>query len=138
MKNKSKKLFTIHSSLFAQNAGQAMLLTILMLGGAILGASTIAGYLMILKIKASSDITNSTKAIFAAETGIEWELYKCFQCNPDVVCDSGCTALDFQKPSMSNDSQVISSVVRDGAGAPKSIKSIGESAGAYRAFEIEF
>ena len=99
--------------------GQVMLLTVLILGGSILGASTIAGYLMLLKIRGASDITNSTKAIFAADTGIEWELYKQFK-------DSG-----YPKPSLSNGTDFTSS--NDGT----VIKSIGQSSNSFRAFEME-
>jgi len=99
--------------------GQVMLLTVLILGGSILGASTIAGYLMLLKIRGASDITNSTKAIFAADTGIEWELYKQFK-------DSG-----YPKPSLSNNTNFTSS------NDTQRIKSIGQSSSIFRAFELE-
>ncbi|MEK7162955.1 MAG: four helix bundle protein [Patescibacteria group bacterium] len=102
------------------NSGQVMLLTVLILGGAILGASTIAGYLMILKIRLSSDITNSTKAAFAADTGIEWGLYKQFK-NPN-----------YSKPLFSNNSDFT--ISNDG----QFIKSIGKSSNSYRAFAIQF
>ena len=117
---------------------QVMLLTVLVLSGSILGDSTIVGYLMLLRVRASSDITNSTKAVFAADTGIEWELYKCFKCNPSIFCDSTCTTLDSQKPSMSNGSTISSSVVYDDSGAPQSIKSTGQSSNIFRAFETKF
>lgn len=97
-----------------------MLLTVLILSGAILGASTIAGYLMLLKIRGASDITDSTKAIFAADAGIEWELYKQFK-NPD-----------YPKPLLSNNADFTSS--NDG----QNIKSIGQAVNSFRAFEIEF
>jgi len=100
--------------------GQAMLLTVLILCGSILGASTIAGYLMLLKIRNSSDITNSTKAIFAAETGIEWELYKQFK-----------DGSNYPEPSLSNNTDFTSS--NDGT----VIKSIGQSLNSYRAFEVQ-
>ncbi|MDP3052353.1 MAG: hypothetical protein Q8N22_00100, partial [bacterium] len=103
-----------------RKGGQVMLLTVLILGSAILSASTIAGYLMTLKIRASSDIANSAKAIFAADAGVEWELYKLFK-------DS-----NYPKPSLSNNANFTSS--NDGA----VIKSIGRSGNSFRAFEIEF
>ncbi|MBU4387844.1 hypothetical protein KJ644_05285 [Candidatus Dependentiae bacterium] len=106
---------------FNRNNGQVMLLTALILGGAILGASTIAGYLMTLKIRASSDIANSAKAIFAADTGIEWELYKQFQNKPD-----------YPRPPFSNGADFDSS--NDG----QRIKSIGQSGNSFRALEMEF
>lgn len=102
------------------NAGQVMLLTVLILGSVILSASTIAGYLMTLKIRASSDIANSAKAIFAADAGVEWELYKQFKNS------------EYPKPLLSNNADFISS--NDG----ENIKSIGQFSNSFRAFEIEF
>lgn len=99
--------------------GQVMLLTVLILSGSILGASTIAGYLMLLKVRGASDITNSAKAIFAADTGIEWELYKQFK------------SPDYPKPSLSNNADFISS------NDTQKIKSIGESNNIFRAFESD-
>lgn len=95
-----------------------MLLTVLILGGSMLAASTIAGYLMLLKIRGASDITNSTKAVFAADTGVEWELYKQFK-NPA-----------YPKPSFSNNADFQTS--------KSCIKSIGQATGVFRAFELNF
>jgi len=102
------------------NSGQVMLLTVLILGSVILSASTIAGYLMTLKIRASSDIANSAKAIFAADAGVEWELYKQFKNS------------EYPKPLFSNNADFTSS--NDG----RNIKSIGQASNSFRAFEIEF
>lgn len=96
-----------------------MLLTVLILGGSILGASTIAGYLMLLKIRGASDITNSTKAIFAADAGIEWELYKQFKNS------------NYSKPTFSNNANFTSS--NDG----QTVKSIGSAGNNFRAFELK-
>lgn len=49
-----------------------MLLAVLALGGAILGATTIAGLLMLYQIRAATDIESSAKAVFAADAGVEW------------------------------------------------------------------
>ena len=56
--------------------GQIMLLTILFIGSSILVFSSIAGYIMIQRIRASSDTVDSTKAIFAADSGVECMIYK--------------------------------------------------------------
>ena len=96
-----------------------MLLTVLLLGGIILTVSTITGYLMILKIRTSSDITNSAKAIFAADAGIEWELYKQFKNS------------NYPKPSFSNNADFT--IFNSGG----KIKSIGKAGDSYRAFEVE-
>ena len=53
-----------------------MILAILTIGGTLLGASTIAGLLMIYQIRQSSDATNSVRAIFAADAALEWGLYQ--------------------------------------------------------------
>jgi hypothetical protein len=72
--------------------GQAMLLATLALGGAILGATTIAGLLMLYQIRATTDSEHSAQAIFAADSGVEWTLYD-FYCdatstlNPASRCD---------------------------------------------------
>lgn len=119
-------------------SGQVMLLAVLIIGTSILAMTTISGYLMLQRIKSSSNIVDSTKAIFAANTGIEWELFKCAKCNPNLVCDSTCIMFNSQKPVMSNNSTYFSSVIYNASNTPQSIKSIGQSIKAYRALEIKF
>lgn len=58
--------------------GQAMLLTVLSIGGTILGATALAGLLMLYQIRGATDFTNSAKAIFAADAGTEWAYYSHF------------------------------------------------------------
>lgn len=67
-----------------------MLLTILALGGAILGATTIAGILMLYQIRATTDAENSAKAIFAADAGTQWTLF-------DYYCDVTTTYNPFSR-----------------------------------------
>lgn len=55
--------------------GQAMLIATLTLGGVILGVTALAGVLMVYQIRASTDSANSAKALFSADSGIEWALY---------------------------------------------------------------
>ena len=55
-----------------------MLLTVLIVSGTILGATTIAGLLMLYQIRQSTDFGRSLQAIFAADTGLEWQLYRKF------------------------------------------------------------
>lgn len=56
-------------------SGQAMLIAVLALGAAILGATTVAGLLTLYQIRATTDTANSAKAIFAADAGTEWALF---------------------------------------------------------------
>lgn len=62
-----------------RHRGQAMLIAVLSLGGAILGATAIAGLLMTYEIRSTTDIVSSAKAIFAADSGVEWALYSAFK-----------------------------------------------------------
>ncbi len=55
-----------------------MILAVMALGGAILGATTIAGFLMVYQIRQTTDLTNSAKAIFAADAGVGCALYNNF------------------------------------------------------------
>jgi len=66
--------------------GQAMILAVLSLGGAMLGATTIAGLLMLYQLREVSDSANSAKAILAADAGVEWSEYSYF--NPPANSNS--------------------------------------------------
>ena len=111
--------------------GQAMLLTILALGGTMLGATTIAGLLMIYQIRQATDLANSGKALFAADSGLEIELYRFFQdpMYPDP-------------PGLVNGSAFLTSCIDstgvatpcDATSTVHAIKSIGISANSQRAF----
>ncbi len=107
-------------------SGQAMILTVLALGGTILGATTIAGLLMLYQIRQTADLANSAKAIFAADAGIEWALYD-FTCN----LDPGDSIVCVPQPTMTNGS-LLSVTVTPGPGG--SIKSVGSSGKSSRAF----
>jgi hypothetical protein len=69
----------------AQNkrSGQAMLIAVLSLGGAILGATAIAGFLTLYQIRTTTDSANSAKAIFAADSGVEWAQFN-YYCSTDM------------------------------------------------------
>lgn len=110
-----------------------MLLTVLALSGTILGATTIAGLLMLYQIRQSTDASNSTKAIYAADAGIEWELYRFFQ------------ESDYPKPVFSNQSDFEitcdSTLTTDANGVKTEtvvIRSTGKAANNSRAFETTF
>ena len=59
-----------------KRSGQAMLIAVLSLGGAILGATAIAGFLTLYQIRTTADTENSAKAIFAADAGVEWSQFE--------------------------------------------------------------
>ena len=95
---------------------QVMILTILTLGATILGATTIAGLMMLYQLRQSRDDIVSNQAIYAAESGLECGLYQYFN-NGDV---SSCNSLTF-----SNGASVSVSLVPENSGNATSIVSVG-------------
>src|ERR1700722_19958653 len=84
-----------------KRSGQAMLIAVLSLGGAILGATTVAGLLTLYQIRATTDTGNSAKAIFAADAGVEWALFNHY-CTTDNRCPSYGSGLDYPQPTFAN------------------------------------
>ncbi len=60
-------------------SGQAILIVVVFMGAIMVGISVISGYLLTQRLKTSVDIINSTKAIYAADAGIEAQLYDIFK-----------------------------------------------------------
>lgn len=63
----------------AGRSGQAILVAVLSIGGVILGATTLAGFLLFYQVNATTDAVDSVQAIFAADTGVNWALYEFYQ-----------------------------------------------------------
>jgi len=125
-------------------AGQVMITTILALGGVLMGATAIAGLLMVYQIRQASDLANSTKAIFAADTGIDWGFYQYFGCGGDPA---NCSAHDLNGFTLSNKASVeiicydeneVRVDCTEGPTVVRSIRSQGSSGRSSRAFLIEF
>ncbi len=72
-------------------SGQAMLVAVLALGGAILGATTVAGLLTLYQIRATTDTANSAKSIFAADAGAEWAQFNYYCAANPGQCPAGST-----------------------------------------------
>lgn len=83
-----------------RRSGQAMLAAVLSISGAILGATTVAGFLTLYQLRAANDSENSAKAIFAADSGVEWTLFD-YYCGGDGRC-SGYPAADYATSSFAN------------------------------------
>lgn len=114
-----------------------MLMTVLALSGTILGATTIAGLLMLYQIRQSTDIVNSTKAIFAADSGLEWRLYKFYKTDNQecLECPNGGAC---PQPNLQNESTFQTTCTLQGSAPLQNvaIKSIGTSGNNSRALEI--
>ncbi len=78
-----------------------MLLAVLTLGATMLGATTIAGLLMLYQIRQTTDFGSSAKAVFAADAGTEWALYSYFQgaSVPQPIFSNGASAVVICDPS---------------------------------------
>lgn len=114
--------------------GQVMLLSVLMIGSSILVFSSIAGYMMLERFRTSSNAVDSTKAIFAADSGIECELYKYNFSDPQNSRQIDCESLKFND----NKTSILTDVVGDASGTPLYVKSIGTSVKSKRAFMLYF
>ena len=113
-----------------ESKGQTMLLAVMLIGASAMVFASISGYMMVAKIRASSDITDATKAIAAADAGVECELY-------NVLGSGGlnCGALQFDDNKTSVETLVGDS---DDDGANDYIKSIGSANKSKRAFMVSF
>ena len=101
-----------------------MLLTVLIMSGSLLGATTIAGLLMLYQIRQSTNVSDSTRAIYAADAGLECELYKLFKAGP--ICPS--------PTELSNGSTYSTrEIVKNNQ--VTSVQSVGEAGQVLRAFE---
>jgi len=133
----------------ARRSGQAMLIAVLSLGGAILGATTVAGLLTLYQLRAANDSQNSAKAIFAADSGVEWTLFD-YYCGRAGRCVAGAPDDGQIKPPASslpsfvNGATIsIACVDANGASSPCSDAStteavtVGASGNVKRAFAVQ-
>jgi len=116
-----------------RRGGQVMILTILALGGTILGATTIAGLLLNYQIRQSTDANSSARAIFAADAGIEYALYQYFV-NAAAPKPSFANGSDFQATCYAADGSPLAC----GDAGVRQIRSRGFSRNIHRAFYLEF
>lgn len=111
-----------------------------------MGASSLAGLLMLYQIRQATDLGNSGKAIFAADSGIEWVLYDKF--NPGgsdfFKLEQDGEGNDVWKAKLSNDSEAEIKCYKDSAPLPcdneevNLIRSVGSARNTSRAFRISF
>ena len=112
---------------YKKNKGQVMLLSIMIIGTSIMVVTIIAGYLIVQRLRFSSNMADSAKAVFAADAGIECELYRIFK-NPAFDCN----VLIFE------DTLTTVSTLFDSIGPINYIKSTGTSNKSKRAFYLNY
>lgn len=106
-----------------------MILTVLVLSSTLLSVTLIGGFIMLYQIRHAGDFTNSGKAIFAADTGVNW--WGCFS-------SGGCT-------TPPNSSGTISNLLKNSNGSRftieelpgGSVKIVGQAGNSKRALLIE-
>jgi len=108
---------------YMASKGQVMLLTVLVLSGTALAATTIAGILMVYQIRQTTNVSDSAKAIFAADSGIEWEAYKFNKGIPQPA------------PVFTNGASVETQIIPSSS---LHVKSIGHAGKVSRALELTF
>lgn len=102
-----------------------MILTVVLISGAILSATAISALLVLYQLRQVSDVKSSTQAIFAADAGIECVLFK-------TVSE----ATDYENCTGTLDNGASYTVVPNDSGT--GYKSVGRSGRAARALDISF
>lgn len=115
--------------------GQVMLMTVLIISGTILGATTIAGLITLNQIRQSANVSDSAKAIYAADTGIEYELFRIFKTDKYGTCVLRTCLPDYSvNNSLVNGASFTATVPEDAS----YIESIGNVANkVFRAFRTD-
>ena len=103
--------------------GIALLLTVIIISIVLLTATLIAN-VVVTQLKLAGDINDSTTAIYAADSGVEWQLYQ--------IRNGGLVSA----PTMSNGAIVSATVT--GISPNFTIKSLGSYRTVKRQFEVSF
>lgn len=94
-----------------------MLITVLILGGTMLGASVIVGFVTNLRLRQASDVVSSAQAIYAADAGLERGAYLCFRRVP-----ANCNNFTL---TLGSGARATVSFIRAGGGPVTEIRSTG-------------
>lgn len=116
-------------------------MTVLVLSSGIIAASAIAGFLMLLSIRSATDLTSSAKAIFAADAGIEWELFRIFQDanqSPPIFLNNAIVTSTVDEASMLIDqSQILDDVTANADTGSQSF-TVGDNVSNIAAVAVKF
>jgi len=134
-----KRQMVNHKSQMTQGKrGQAMLLTVMLLSSAILGATALAALLVLFQLRQATDAKASTQAIFAADSGIECVLFeKILSVSPGAPPPNYANCgIAPDKVNLDNGS--LYTITVETSGGDTTIKSIGRAGRTTRALEITF
>ena len=117
--------------------GQAMILTVLVLSSTVLSLSAIGSYLMMIRLRVSSNIVNTTKAIYIADAGIECEAYNQLKAGGVINCNDGGSYNAFlYNGGVADPGASYATVYVPGAGAYA--RSTGSYRNVNRSFRLDF
>ena len=118
---------------YISRKGQVMLVSILTLGGIMIGVTAISGLLVLYQIRMSSDAAGSAKAIFASDAGVDWALYRFLKSTSGFTPDT-----NFSNGAVSTVVCKGPSGILDCSDANiSSIVSTGVSGSIYRVFQLD-
>lgn len=114
--------------------GQAMILTVLVLSSIVLSLSAIGGYLMLVRLRVSSDIGSTMRAIYIADAGLECETYNHYK-NGDAA---GYCADPSRNSFLSGAVDDVDNFYYETTSDPAFIRSVGTARTANRSFRLDF
>ncbi len=135
-------------------SGQVLLFSVLILSGALLSVTVIAGLLTLYQLRQAGDVARSAQAIYAADAGLEMEFYRwfkdfdnCHAPSADLFVVPGSypttpACFTIANPLINGAQFVTLIEYRPGSGSlPVTlgvIRSTGQSARSFRAFRADF
>lgn len=111
-----------------------MLLTVTIMAAILISVTAIAGFLTLNQLRVAVGASDSQRAIYAADTGVEWELYKHFRCASATSTPSRCAD---PPPEFANGEVFVTSLSPDGESA-KSTGYADDRRRIARAFQLLF
>jgi len=90
----------------SQSKGQVMMIVVMVLSGVIIGSVAISGIMTARQTRQTADAGASAKAVYAADAGLEWRVYKFIKDYYNCECPSGKTCDELLPPQF-EDSNVV-------------------------------
>ncbi len=117
-------------------------MTVIMIGGMLFMATTVAGLLMFYQIQSSTSFEESTKAFYAADAGLEAAIYYYFYDFAGDGCyPNPCNVPPSALPDFSNGTEITRAEILippPSSGNPVTITARGESGRTARLLQITF
>ena len=114
-----------------------MILTVLVLSSIVLSLSAIGGYLMLVRLRISSDIGNTMRAIYVADAGLECEAYNHFKNSDTVGYCADPSRNAFLVGEVEDPTRFYYETLYEST-APTYIRSVGTARNVNRSFRLDF